>query len=224
MSTLVLAGPGEQGLALREGTMWLSRQSRELLEFLTRQSAHACFASDSKGDILWANSAFSDRLKYTVMEVVDRNCLQLTSRAEDVGAQETMTAQLIQGHVPQYRMRIELEDKDGIPHPVLIQVRRWPVDDIVDFFITDVVFVDESTSVTAKLDDLMSDVQGLQTLLYTRKAEADSLWGDLKSGISWSFSKHPRYAWGVVFLSMLFLFAWAFGVGDATRLFKTFWD
>jgi diguanylate cyclase (GGDEF)-like protein/PAS domain S-box-containing protein len=107
-------------VAMRTAELSATNEKLTLMAAALNAAANSISITDTKGDIVWANPAFSDLSGYSAEEVLGRNCRLLKSGAQDSRFYEEMWAVISSGKT--WRGEIVNRRKDGslIPEDMTI--------------------------------------------------------------------------------------------------------
>lgn len=121
--------------------MWISKQEKDLMELLIRDSDIPIYFSGPVGNILWANQAFEEFIGYTLWELTSGSSgkgiagEKLTVSGESLDADKEMNRQCISGERYKYTIKTQYIPKNDKPVWVELNVIRYPVVNELQCFI-----------------------------------------------------------------------------------------
>jgi PAS domain S-box-containing protein len=112
--------------------LWLDQATVEVLKVLAQNSPSMYLASTVDGRILWANDAFCEWSKYTVIELQKKTWIEISRQDEDLQADIELVKTLTQYQLS-YTVQKRYIPKNGKPELGNLTVIRYPATGEIEF-------------------------------------------------------------------------------------------
>lgn len=186
---------------------WLSTVEREVLEIVIQHSKCSMLFSKVSGDILWANSSFTEWSGYTLHELESMTWMDLSVQDGSLMADEFEAVKLVDGYIQNYSVRKKYIPKLAKPVDGILHVLRYPAYGELKFCICTwhPINEDSKEAFTLALDVSRKVSEDLQKMFETLNTHVSrSLFESTLSGIIQLSINNPKTAW-ILFVSFFAL-------------------
>ena len=227
---------------------WLRKQPEELLDHFLRFTECPLLVSLPDGRCLWANEAFTNRMKYTESELVGYTKPNgdkvdgvtwdtFTVPDENLDADIQAVRELEAGERTSYRCKKQYIPKDSAPEDVIIQVLRYPSLGEFQCCLVTVTFVDGimEVNLATALSEITASVTRLAMEMSKHQEETNKKFIDvietmnkhhaptssLQKGVGNLAEWADQNRWAA-FIVLLLLIALLGGISEARQMLSFF--